>query len=313
MHSAEEHQDATDTPSRLRPVLIVLFAAILILLCSKSKADDTLLPRPATLLPPSNTEPLARSLNENEEQSLSSPVVLASAVPASDATLTIRVNGETHIIKPATPNHSHPSVVQQTASETQDWVPDAASRPAYLQLSAQLANFDADADPDGWRAEIVLRDSKDRPVVARGQARFELMPRVPTGDFHNYVDANIRPITWTQNVQFDADGVARFQLPLRSPLRPVFGWASAIYPASGLRTMIYDNQSQIHRSGIHSRGSSSRRLGTAIKGDGRNNLGNPAFGELRVKLSIPTEGVFESVTVTPIRPSVLVDTHWPYR
>ena len=57
------------------------------------------------------------------------------------------------------------------------------ARPAYVEVHASLSNFDADADPDGWRVELVLRDRKDRPVVMRGNANFELMPRVPTADY----------------------------------------------------------------------------------------------------------------------------------
>jgi hypothetical protein len=34
---------------------------------------------------------------------------------------------------------------------------------------------------------------------------------------------------------------------------------------------------------------------------------------LRVRISVPTEGVFEAATGVFIRPSVLVDTQWPYR
>jgi hypothetical protein len=163
----------------------------------------------------------------------------------------------------------------------------ADARPVYAQLDASLANFDADADPDGWRAEVVLRDQKDRPVVMRAHATFELMPRVPMAD------------------QFDEDSVARVKLPLRRSLRPMLGWSSAVYPPSGIRTRNAGNTAHGLRTWKRSR--------TFVTSDLRTLVGTPASGELRVRVSVPTEGVFAAATGVWIRPSVLVDTKWPYR
>ncbi|QDT10015.1 hypothetical protein [Planctomycetes bacterium K23_9] len=311
---------ASESSSHWRPIFILLFAAILILLSSRSKAAEQI------AQPVAVGERAESSVKESAEPDFVEQDANGHGKPAADvpgplvshATMTIELNGTTHVI---TPTHSAAafsgSVTQashvQGNGTRRSLTQRAASRPAYVQLSAHLANFDSDADPDGWRAELVVRDRQDRAIEVRGQAEFQLTPRVPTGDFHNYIDADTRPLTWSENVVFDETGVAHFKLPLRQQLRPLFGWSSAIYPATGLRSTTYNRQALTHRRGIHGRYKGSRQRGTAITSDWRNNLGKPDFGELRVKLSIPTEGVFEAVSVTPIRPSVLVDTHWPYR
>jgi hypothetical protein len=181
----------------------------------------------------------------------------------------------------------------------------ADARPVYAQLDASLANFDADADPDGWRAEVVLRDQKDRPVVMRAHATFELMPRVPMADHHRFVDADATPVRWSMPLEFDEDSVARVKLPLRRSLRPMLGWSSAVYPPSGIRTRNAGNTAHGLRTWKRSR--------TFVTSDLRTLVGTPASGELRVRVSVPTEGVFAAATGVWIRPSVLVDTKWPYR
>ncbi len=179
-------------------------------------------------------------------------------------------------------------------------------RPVYAELVASLSNFDADADPDGWRAEVVLRDRKDRPLAMRSQATFELMPRVSTADHHRFVNAaDSAVVRWSIPLEFDADSVARVKLPLRRSLRPMLGWSTAIFPQSGLRTTDYGTSVR----GIRTRS----RSRTFVTLDTRALIGTPSTGEMRVRVSVPTEGVFEAVTPVWIRPSVLVDTQWPYR
>lgn len=289
--------------SHWRPMLILLFAALLILFSSKAKAD----------------EPAAIAVYESQAASSSevahAPPQLTPAPQVAHASMTIQLNGVTHVITPS--KRTQPSSVvlagATVSSDRRDWKAFADARPAYIQLTADMANFDADSDPDGWRAELVVRDRQDRLVAVRGRAEFELTPRVPTADFHNYVDASVQPMKWAHDVAFNEEGVAHFKLPLHQPLRPVFGWASSIYPDSGLRSPIFGSHGRSHRGGVHRRYSGANRLTTAVTGDSRNSLGRADFGELTVKLSVPSEGVFRAVTVTPLRPSVLVDTHWPYR
>ncbi|MEM1068824.1 MAG: hypothetical protein AAGI63_08015 [Planctomycetota bacterium] len=179
------------------------------------------------------------------------------------------------------------------------------SRPIYVELAASLSNFDPDAEPDGWRAEIVLRDRNDRPVVMRAYASFELTPRVATLDSRRFINTTEKPIRWSMPLTFDDDGVARLKLPLRDTLKPMLGWSSASYPASGIRST---------GNGARSRPTRPRhRRRTFVTSDVRDLIGTPSSGELRVRVSVPTEGVFEAASAVHIRPSVLVDTQWPYR
>ncbi len=105
------------------------------------------------------------------------------------------------------------------------------ARPKYVDINAALANLDSDADPDGWRADVVLFDHKDRPVALRAQAKFELVIRVSTAEHIRFVNADIPPLRWSMPLEFDEDAVARVKLPLRETLRPVFGWSSATLSA----------------------------------------------------------------------------------
>jgi hypothetical protein len=179
------------------------------------------------------------------------------------------------------------------------------ARPAYVDLSAELANFDADPDPEGWRVDVVLRDRKDRPVTIRSYATFELIPRVSTADHQRFVNGSRNPIRWSMPLEFGDDSVARVKLVLRQPMATQLGWSSAIYPPSGMR---WRNAGR-NVGGLHA----SSRARTAATSDLRNLVGTPSSGELRVRVSVPTQGVYEAVTPVWIRPSVLVDTQWPYR
>lgn len=182
---------------------------------------------------------------------------------------------------------------------------DRENRPAYVEMSAALANFDADADPDGWRANIVLRDRNDAATVMRCRASFELMPRVPTLTGAQYFDGYTAPIRWTMPLEFSDDAIATVKLPLRKSLRPVLGWSNAAFPHSGLRSR-HDGIER-RKLRLYSRPRSF------ITSDLEHAIGMPNQAELRVRVSVPTVGVFESVTPVQLRPSVLVDTSWPYR
>ena len=256
---------------RYRPLLILLFAIIL-LVANRAKAVEPSHHNHATIQSATHT---VIQLNDTLRV-----VPKATVVPAA------MLGGAT------VENHYQPHANQFTGT-----------RPKYAELHATLANFDADADPDGWRAKVVLRDAHDRPVIMRARATFSLTPRLPTADFHSYVDTDTKPITWSKDVRFDADGVANFKLPLTQRLQP---------PALATR----------HGSLSNPHGTVGQRIRTTtrltafsdlINRQGREHLGLANFGELKVRLSVPTEGVFEAASPVQLRPSVLVDTRWPYR
>ena len=346
------NQTPNEEPVRRRPLLIILFAAILVSIAGVANSQE---PRSAdadvtnsrqTELGPSTSgerEPIMR-------ESLDAPTITDSDPPlVGEGQTVIQLNGSHHVVPSYRPTEHQPGsvaplspVTEIPAAEAPASVAEipvaeipsnatlgaatiarasfdqsvaqrvaleqyASMRPKYAELSAVLANFDADADPDGWRAQVMLRDSHDRAVVMRAHATFELKSRMPLADFQNFVNTGTQPVRWTMKVDFDSDGVAKFKLPLRNSLKPMFGWSGAVHQQSGLRSGIYGRQTS---NRLVRRGPS--RLSEALRSDWRN-LGAPSFGELKVRVSVPTEGVFEAVTTVQIRPSVLVDTQWPYR
>ena len=187
-------------------------------------------------------------------------------------------------------------------------------RPKYAFVSAEIAQFDSDADPDGWLASVMLMGSDDQPVtVRRASARFELTPRLPTHDFTGYVDANLKPIQWNVPLKFAEDGVATVRLPLRDPIAPLIGWPATSHPAVGRAGGFHAS-----RRGIIRHTTTAFQDRTALNASqsrlaARSAIGMASFGQLKIRVSVPGEGVFDAVTPIALRPSVLVDTRWPYQ
>ena len=71
-----------------------------------------------------------------------------------------------------------------------------AGRPASVDLYASLANLDSDAEPDGWRAQVVLRDSHGSPLRMRSRATFELVPRIPLVGTRRHGIGHFKPLKW---------------------------------------------------------------------------------------------------------------------
>ncbi len=313
--NSKQQDQPTEGPvqSRYKPLIILLFAAILLCVSGIAKSQE---PQPrwidnevgqsvmvdqATI---SDVTPIPNAVPVPSIAPIPSIEPIPSVAPIQNVGPTSFISGSPKM-----------KIVTQASFEAalakrQSLIQYSQSRPKYAEISATLANFDADADPDGWRVQLVLRDSQDRPVVMRSRANFELTPRIPTADFHSHVDA-APPISWSMNVDFDADGVARFKLPLRENLRPAFGWNSSTYAGP--------TKSRRSSRGLHRRVNNGHRSsGATVFGDLavtslRASLGRPTTGELRVRVSVPTEGVFKAATAVPIRPPSLVDSTWPYR
>jgi hypothetical protein len=228
--------------------------------------------------------------------------VIASNVSAQSPNAGIQYDTTTLLPSP------HPSAMVNPGRVAGGAIPmprDKDAEPAYVELMARLANFDADADPDGWRAEIVIRDRLDRPLVLRSRATLTLMPRESTINDNQYLNALPTPVRWSVPLEFDSEARARVKLPLRRSLRPMWGWSP-----TGLT-----------QPGAWIRRPPSRRR--QISPDGRRRsffitelrpaVGVPPIGQLNVRVAIPTHGVFAATTPVQIRPPALVDTTWPYR
>ena len=205
-----------------------------------------------------------------------------------------------------------PAPVRQVRS-----VMPRVSRPRYVEATARLANFDADADPDGWKVELALFDKHDDLAPPnRAHATFELQPRQPLHDNLGFIDADTKPIRWTKQLEFDEDGIASVKLPLTSRIQSIIATQrrsifnrrqSTVLPDPSTRAAAHD---AVARAGLRSLARSGHQMGIDRL---RGQLSRPAWGELKVRVSVPTEGVFTTTIGVQVRPSVLVDTEWPYR
>lgn len=189
-----------------------------------------------------------------------------------------------------------------------------STRPQYAFVSAELAQFDSDADPDGWIGTILLLDSDDQPTIPhRANAKFEMMPRVPTHDFTGYVNANVKPITWSMPLKFGDDGSAKVRLKLDKAIQPLIGWPSTSHPAVGNAGGFYSRRRGIIRHTTPGYDPPTSLSDLQRCGGATQFIGVASFGQLKVRVSVPGRGVFDAVTPVTLRPSVLVDTRWPYQ
>ena len=181
--------------------------------------------------------------------------------------------------------------------------------PAYAEVTAELANFDSDANPDGWRAIVVLRDKDDQVVQPNGRVEFELKPRFPNSDFQGFKNAQRTPMKWSPKLTYNSNGTASFKLPLRKELRPLWGWSSAVVQQTGSRsTIVNDRATYLPRH--NGRSDASRlgsglptRPGSTLPSDWRTNVTFPELGRLQVKVFVPSQGVFQAVTIVRVRSS----------
>ncbi len=176
------------------------------------------------------------------------------------------------------------------------------SRPVSVDLYASLANFDADSDPDGWRAQVVLRNRDGHPVVMRSYATFELVPRIPLSANQNIRHHHFESMKWSKPLRYDQRGVAHTTLPLRRELQAIYGW-NATSPSDPFGTF---------HSGRHSRFTRSRLWDehSILGATWREQVTIPATGILKVRVSVPTEGVYEAVSTVRLRPVITHPIHW---
>lgn len=247
-------------------------------------------------------------------------ILLASIALRTNAqeTTEIQFGQKTLLVDRFVDQRSHGPLADSQDSISQDSMLPAPmanpGRPRAAFLSAELAQFDADQDPDGWLARVLLMGADDRPViVARATARFELMPRLPTHDFTGYVNANIKPIVWTMPLKFDQQGGAIVRLPLDHPITPLAGWPSFSHPAVGQAGGFYSSRRGIIRHTTPAFESRTALTDDQRYGGAQGSIGMASFGQLQLRVSVPGEGVFEAVAPVQLKPSVLVDTRWPYQ
>ncbi|QDT06696.1 hypothetical protein K227x_51120 [Rubripirellula lacrimiformis] len=267
--------------SEHRPVLIVIFTVAIIWFADRASADH----------------PIA-GCNECDASTLATTVAGPQAphVP-------IQLDGETYFVPAARLPHTLP-------------IPNDVYRPQYAELSGDLANFDADAGPDGWRVRVVLRNRFDEVVVAEARAQFELVTRETT-------------LKWTVPLQFDATGVASARLPTKNSEENRLGWhapqrvrRSALTTRSALQgfvtpaTAVFASPAAVSFVSPASRWSGYGRFDSFTNSRDRtipvdalaSRLAGPNLARLSVRVSVPTVGVLSAETFVRARPSFLVDT-----
>ena len=274
MESNRNAPDA-DRPSHYRPHLIVVFAIAMAWFAANASADEFL------------TTPLAAdSVLPSPSGQDTSPLATMHSIQW-DATSAIP-EGD-----PALWRH-------------------LGNRPVSVELTSWLANFDADAQPDGWRASVALRDIDGNAVIMRSSATFTLVPRVPLADHEQFMEAGDQSLTWSMPLRFNEQGTANFTLPLRRSLQPSFGWSSAIAPFP------LDSATSRSRNNGRYRGGNIA-ISRVYSGRNRRTVGGisytrvdvPRTGVMKVRVSVPTEGVFESETHVWLRPQSLLSTRRP--
>jgi hypothetical protein len=193
-------------------------------------------------------------------------------------------------------------IQKSLATNVANAAPSQSGRPTMVDFSAHLANFDRDADADGWLTAIALRDTSGNIVTARSYATFELKVGRFAMDQITFVSADRVAHRWSENLQFDDDGVARVRLTLPRTAKSRSGLT--MYPATpnGTRPM--------YTSGtvfpIQRLSSADRFRYTPTNGlIGLDLPFVPALGALSVRVSVPTVGTLDGVTIVRLNSSVI--------
>ncbi len=193
--------------------------------------------------------------------------------------------------------------------------------PAYVQLFAELSNFDRDADPDGWHASVVVRSDDGSVLDVPGRATFEILEQSQRYHSHRYQGdttrtriskasslVRFRPLArWSVPLQFDEQGVAAVKLPASLVVKRKLGWDSVAVIHTGTRIAASHEWHRWNRV----RDDPGHR--NFITQNVRDRIDFPWVGWLRVRLAIPGQRPLEAVAPIDIRPALLVDMPGRYR
>ncbi len=181
-------------------------------------------------------------------------------------------------------------------------------RPNHVVLSAELASWDADLEPDGWRCRLQLLDSNDLPAaMVTANARFELRLRVPRRDRSGFNDMITEKIQWSQRLQWDEFAVSEVKLPLRKSLPSFYTDGNGPSRLAGSR-----RSSSIRQQNVSDRIQDIR----LAAGDGlalSNSRPHPGYGVIVVRVNVPGVGTLEAIDPVLADEPLLVDSHWPQR
>ena len=183
-----------------------------------------------------------------------------------------------------------------------DSVSSRIGRPTMVDFSAHLANFDRDADTDGWLASIALRDASGRIVTARSYATFELKVGRFAVDEVTFIAGEHVAHRWSESVKFDEDGIARVRLEMTGAAKKKNELAMYRTTSLGTRSM-YSMGSQFP---IQRLSYANRFRYTPTNGlIGPDTPFTPVLGALSVRVSVPTTGAFDGITVVRLNSPVI--------
>jgi hypothetical protein len=176
--------------------------------------------------------------------------------------------------------------------------------PTHAVLNAVLGNWDSDLQPDGWEAQVQLLDKSGSPVVpSQAYAVFELRLLTPSHDRNAFEEVLSKPIRWSMKLEFDVRGLSTVQLPLRTRLPSGPGGGSVHRRLTSHRNPRFEMAEQ---SGRYVGLANSRSRGVQSQA-----IANPAWGVIRVRVSVPSVAVLEAIDAVATDELGLTNTAWP--
>lgn len=185
----------------------------------------------------------------------------------------------------------------------------------YVQLHAELANFDRDLHVDGWLASVALRNLDQSVLVppasvAQATAIFEVLDHAGlvaagrNGDWGWNRTLSLHPgLVWTVPLEFNEFGVAAITLPASRSAQRSLGWDST--DAIHLGTRVADDHGPARWRRVIDGG----RHRPFVTRPVRDEIDLPRIGWLRVSVTIPGQRTMEAAVPIDLRPAVLVDTY----
>lgn len=182
------------------------------------------------------------------------------------------------------------------------------AKPTHVILAAELASWDADAEPDGWRCQVQLLDQFDAPCgPASAYASFELRLRVPRRDHSGFRDLRTETIRWSERLDVNTFGVAEVKLPLRLRLPSFYLDSEPTARISGSRSEAFQRPD---------RATERFRATGLIAGKGvvlTRVVAPPLWGVMVVRVTVAAVGVLEAIDAVLVDEPLLVDSQWPQR
>ena len=184
---------------------------------------------------------------------------------------------------------------------------------ANVQLFAELANFDRDADADGWRVSLAIQDPAGVLVKATGQASFQIL-ELPQRRYRHATRRELvssPPLArWSVPVHLNELGVAHVNLPASWAIQRRLGWHGVASVHQGTRVASRFGATRQIDQRWSDGPVNYRRF---VTHDLRDRIDYATRGWLFVRVSMPGQPTLEAITPVDTRPAFLVDIPSRYR